>query len=103
MTLSDIPMDEHPMKRTIFDGLNFLINDGRLKLKPTKKKSIIDFIASVPEMTSKAVTRNNILHGFKENGMVDSKLLRYPDFDKMLATCRLYPIIKEYDYRCSIK
>ena len=37
------------------------------------------------------------MHGFKENGMIDSKSLTYPNFDKILATCRLDPTTSEYE------
>ena len=57
---------------------------------------IIDFVASVPSMTAKAVTRDNVLHGFKENGIIDTKFFRFPDFNKMLATCRMDPTESEY-------
>ena len=65
-------------------------------LKPSKKHAIIDFIASVPTMTTRAVNRENIIHGFKENGMIDTSMFTYPDFNKMLATCRLDPTNEEY-------
>ena len=47
-------------------------------------------------MTSKAVTRKNVIHGFKENGMIDTKCLSYPDFDKILTTYRTDPTKEEY-------
>ena len=65
-------------------------------MKPTSKNEIIDFCSCVPEMTSKAANRNNILHGFKENGMIDRQFLQYPDFQQMLSTCRRDPTKEEY-------
>ena len=47
-------------------------------------------------MFSIAVTRKNILHGFHENGMIDTKFNKYPDFDKLLATCRTNPSNEMY-------
>ena len=84
------------MKRKITLELQKLSDSKKLKLKPTKKNGIIDFVSSVPEMASKAVTRNNIIHGGVQNGMIDNKMFRYPDFDKMLATCRLDPTVEEF-------
>ena len=84
------------MKKLIHQSLKDFMDSNRLKLKPTKKNAIIDFVASVPSMTAKAVTRDNVLHGFKENGMIDTKLFRFPDFNKMLATCRMDPTESEY-------
>ena len=36
------------------------------------------------------------MHGFIENGMSDDKFYRYPDMNKILATCRLDPTKDEY-------
>ena len=47
-------------------------------------------------MTSKAATRENIIHGALQNGMLDANLFRYPDFNKILATCRRDPTESEY-------
>ena len=47
-------------------------------------------------MTAKSATRNGILHGGLENGMIDRNTKRYPDFNAMLATCKLDPSNKEY-------
>ena len=95
-TVSDVPLDRHPMKRMIDNQLKNLQDEGKLVLKPTKKNSLIDFIASVPAMTSKAITRDNIIHGVVENGMLDKNFFRYPDMNKILATCRRDPTNAEY-------
>ena len=47
-------------------------------------------------MIPKALKRNNVIHRFLEAGAVDSKTFRYPDFDKILATYRLYSTENEY-------
>ena len=63
-------------------------------MKANKEKSLIDFVASIPAMVTKAATRDNIQHG-----LVDDKFKRYPDFNKMLSTRRRNP--GNYDYnRC---
>ena len=72
------------------------MNENRLVLTTTKMNAIIDFIASIPEITTKAVTRKNILHSFIENGTLDSSFLRSPELNNMLATCRLDPTESEY-------
>ena len=94
VTVSDLASYTHPMKKIISQGLKSL-ND-KVQLKTTKKNALIDFISSLPEMTSKAVTRKNVIHGFKENGMIDAKCLSYPDFDKILTTYRTDPTKEEY-------
>ena len=65
--------------RIINSAIKNLSSSNKLVLKLTKHNAIVDFISSVLEMTSKAVIRDNIIHGFKENGMIDNKYLRYPD------------------------
>ena len=53
-------------------------------------------MSCVPEMTTKEVTRNDIIHGFVENGMIDFDNKRFPDFNNILATCRKDPTVEEY-------
>ena len=79
---SNIPCDRHPMKRIINSAIKNLSSSNKLVLKSTKHNYIVDFISSVPEMTSKAVTRDNITHGFKETRMKDNIYLRYLDLNK---------------------
>ena len=66
-------------------------------MKDTKKKALIYFVASYPEMAVKRLTRDDIMEGFVANGFVDSKLQWYPDFDKLLATCRKDPAHDQYN------
>ena len=47
-------------------------------------------------MTTKSATRNGIIHGGLENGMIDRNTKRYPDFDAMLAPCKFFPTQEEY-------
>ena len=96
ISVSDVPVELHPLKCLITEQLQNLADEGRLKLKPSKKHAIIDFVASTPEMTAKSATRNGILHGGLENGMIDRNTKSYPDFDVMLATCKLDPTDEEY-------
>ena len=70
---------------------------GRLGLKTIKKDSVIDFISSIPEMTVKAASEKNIVHGFCENGMIDKKVGMYPDFNQMLDTCQKEIKQEEFD------
>ena len=57
---------------------------------------MIDFVVSVPELISKTVTRHKSINGCLENEMIDSKIFRYPDYNKMLTTCKLDPSESEY-------
>ena len=59
-----------------------------LNLNAKKRASLIDFISTLPELTTKAATRGNILHGFYESGLIDRTKSRYPVVLKILGTCR---------------
>ena len=88
VTVSDIPICNHPLKRKIHNAIKQLVDNGNLYIKPTKNNTLIDFVASLPKMTPKAVTRQNILHGFRQNGLIDEKKGLYPDLNRILGTCR---------------
>ena len=96
ISVSNVLVERHPMKKMIFNELKEVQNQQNLLLKPSKKNSIIEFIVSVPDMTAKSVTRDNIIQCVLENGMLNSKQFRYPDFDKTLATCRRDPTKNKY-------
>ncbi len=67
-----------------------------LNLASNKRHSRIDFIFTLSVMATKACTVKNIPHGFIEAGMIDGDNLRFPVFNKILATCRQNPSIEEY-------
>ena len=85
------------MKRRVSEVFAILKKEGRLILKASKEHSLVDFISSIPEMSSKAMTFEGITHGFLEGGYIDRQHMRYPDFDKLLATCRTDPTKAEYE------
>ena len=78
-----------------YNILHKLGNENKLILKSSEKNAIIDCVSCVPETTTKSVTRNNIIHGFVENGMIDFENNRFPDFNKILETCRKDPTVEE--------
>ena len=70
-TVSDLSADRCPMKRIVQQAFVKLHEEQRLDLKENKKKSLIDFVASIPAMVTKTATRDNIQYGFIANGLVD--------------------------------
>ena len=96
VTVSNVPVENHLLKNRISKSFKNLQEEGRLNIKSLKVAHLIDFISSVPEMTAKAVTRNNIIHGFRANGMIDDTYERFPDFKKILSTCQKNPTVSEY-------
>ena len=98
VTVSDVPINNHPLKNRISKSFKNLQEEGRLCLKNLKIAHLIDFISSVPKMTAKAVTRNNIIHGFKTNGMINKKYEKFPDLKKILSTCKKNPTESDTNY-----
>jgi hypothetical protein len=97
MTVCETPPERHPLKKLMINHFSDLQTKGVLILSLTKRHALTDFISCLPDMTTKAVTRGNILHGFEANGVIDQNTKRFPDFDKILATCRMLPTQEEYD------
>jgi hypothetical protein len=96
VTIADLPADQSPLKRAIAAQFQALTAEAKLNLRPNKYKALIDFIACLPEMLTKACTRENIVHGSTANGMLDQKKRRFPGFDNLLGTCRKHPTVEEY-------
>ena len=92
-TVKNIHYDRHPMKHTIYNSPQKLANENKLILKSSTNNAIIEFVSCVPKMTTEAVTRNNIIHGFVENGMIDFYNKKLPYFNKILVTCRKDPTV----------
>ena len=89
--VSDLSTDRCPMKRIVQQVFVKLHEEQRLDLKANKKKILIDFVASIPAMVTKATPRDNLSFGFIVNGLVDETYTRYPNFNKILATCSINP------------
>ena len=60
--------------------------ENKLDLNLKKRRSLLDFVSTIPAMVTKSATRDNIQHGFLENSLIDSRHKRYPDFIKILST-----------------
>ena len=86
MTLSEVDASYHPMKKLITKMFKEKLKD--LNLPERKCKALIDFLSNLPAIATKATTRNNILHGFVENGTIDKKSQRYPVLSMILGQCR---------------
>lgn len=65
-----------------------LENKKILTLKANKKESIIDFICSLPDMLSKACTKQKVKAGFITTGQIDEETGYFPDLRKIMATCK---------------
>ena len=95
-TVSNVPVKCHPLKRIIVEEFNKLCRVGQLRLASNKRKALVDFLSNVPAMSTRAVTSDYIQEGFITPGVIDSTHRRYPDFDRILSTCKRDPTIEEY-------
>ena len=57
---------------------------GKLKLPTHHREALIDFVATLPDIWSKAMTTRVVHMGTEENGMIDKGALRSPDFYQMI-------------------
>jgi hypothetical protein len=85
-SVTDIDPSRHPMKMKV--TIAFQSDEMKcLNLGSKKTGSLIDFISVLPAIATKAATRENILFGMHENGMLDKEKARYPVLLKILGTC----------------
>ena len=87
VTVTNIDPSIHFMKQRVTNAFQ----SGQLsvlQLNSKKRGALIDFISVLPEMATKAATRDNIIDGFVETGLIDKKQLKYPVLEKILATCK---------------
>ena len=96
-TVCDVPAARHPLKRVSEIKFVEMYTDGILTLSLTKRQALVDFIACIPDNTARAVTRENILVGFRACGLIDENTHRFPDLEKILATCRTILTAAEFE------
>jgi hypothetical protein len=84
------------MKNQISHKFALLKEEGKLDLKTKNSNALVDFLSVLPEMVTTAVQNEKIMKGFIGPGMINGKFNKYPDFNKMLATCRRNPTRDEY-------
>jgi hypothetical protein len=66
---------------------------ANLRLPTNKTDALLDYLACLPQMLTKAVSVNSLQKGFRENGMLSNRCssktpYAFPCFDSMLSTCR---------------
>jgi hypothetical protein len=93
-TVKNIPAERCPMKALMLDAFKEKLE--HLNLAPNRRHSLVDFISSLSVKATKACTVKHIQHRFIKAGMIDAENLRYPVFDKIIATCRWNPSVEEY-------
>ena len=97
MTVVNMPADRHPLKKLMLEIFSKLHGKDQPILSLTKRLALVKFVSILPEMSGKAVTNWNILHWFWANSIIDKDTNRFPDFDKILWTCRLLPSTESYE------
>jgi hypothetical protein len=76
--------------------VSIIFHMDTMKFLYTKKNALINFLAVLPEIVTKACLKENIKHGFIKASIINQELNRYPVFNKILATCHQKPMLEEY-------
>ena len=53
-----------------------------------KKRALIDFLLSVPELLEAVLKKKHIVNSFVEADIIDEETKMFPDFDKLIGTCK---------------
>lgn len=96
-TATDLPPDRSPVKDRVSTAFLTKPKLMSLRLKSTKKGALIDFLAVIGPIITRACDSQNIRDGFIAGGYIDKDALRYPVLNKLLATCRRNITKDEYD------
>jgi len=59
-----------------------------LDSNPRKKRALIDFLLSLPELLEATMKKKNIRKPFVEAGMIDDETGMVPVFDRLIGTCK---------------
>ena len=84
-------------KGLVVDTIRGLHTTRQLNLDLPIRKALIDHIVTAPDVFTTAMREKNLMKGFIENGMIDKNTLTYPDFKKLLQTCKLSDFKREYE------
>jgi hypothetical protein len=68
-TVENFDPSNPPMKWVLIQGFKEMSNKG-LSLNLIKRKALVDFLACIQEVLTKAAIRSNIVHGFVASGLV---------------------------------
>ena len=84
-----------PMKKLLTESFDSVLKC--VNLPSGKRRHLIDFLCVLPDIVNRCCTQKHIRQGFIEAGMINKEAMRFPVFDKILATCRRNPERTEYD------
>ena len=73
VTLEDVPVEMHGLKRRVITAIATKQEEGRLKLACHKSNAIVDFVAKLPKITYRAFHEEIVLEGFHRNGQIARK------------------------------
>ncbi|EJK76050.1 hypothetical protein THAOC_02207, partial [Thalassiosira oceanica] len=96
-TATNLPPGRCPVKDRVSTAFLTEPKLQSLKLRSTKKGALIDFLAVIGDVATRACSSKNIRDGFVAGGYIDDKVFRYPVLNKLLATCRRNITKDEYE------
>ena len=91
-TVEHVSSSQHTLNRR-FD-LKFKEFSQKIHIK--KQSAVINYLAKFPTIESRACVRENIVHGWFQNGMIDSTLQMLPQFHGLIRTTRRKITDKEW-------
>ena len=94
-SVSNVATSMCPMKKLLTESFDSVLKC--VNLQSGKRRHLIDFLCVLPDIVNRCCTQKHIRQGFIEAGMIDKVAMRFPVFNKILATCRRNPEKTEYD------
>ena len=70
VTLEDVPVEMHGLKRRVSKTIATEQDEGRLKLPSHKTNAIVDFVSKLPKCAYRAFNEEIVLKGFHRNGQI---------------------------------
>ena len=86
-TASNILPENHLLKKKIIEELKRLAHEDKIKLPPYKKMHLLILLLFYQKLEPKLL-QEVILFMVQKNGMIDDELKSFPDYNRILGTCR---------------
>ena len=93
-TNKDIDVENHLLKRRMTEQLKYMSTKNMFRHQ--KHAAIVDHLSKQPIVLAKSSLLDNVISGWKANGIIDSKFHKYPNLHKMIATCKKIPKPSDY-------
>jgi len=83
------------LPKIIDDLFQFQLPKQGLNLDARKKRALIDFLKCFPRIMEHAMKKEHMQHPFVEAGMTDEETGVFPNFDRLIGTCKRWVSCKK--------